>query len=71
MPLKKKAQYTTVHLPIELLKIVDCIIKDGKYGYSSRAEFVKDAIRRYLEWHGYYPLKKSDSHIEELNYRSN
>ena len=53
MPLKKKAQYTTVHLPIELLKIVDCIIEDGKYGYSSRAEFVKDAIRRYLEWHGY------------------
>jgi len=57
MPLKKKAQYATVHLPIELLKIVDCIIEDGKYGYSSRAEFVKDATRRYLEWTAIILLK--------------
>ena len=33
-------------------------LNEEKFGYSSRAEFVKDAIRRYLEWFGYYPPKK-------------
>jgi len=57
---QKKRRYTTVHLPVELLQLVDNIIEDGKYGYSSRAEFVKDAIRRYLEWHGYIHNKKGN-----------
>ena len=61
MVLQKKRRYTTVHLPVELLQLVDNIIEDGKYGYSSRAEFVKDAIRRYLEWHGY--IRKKGDHI--------
>jgi len=60
MPLKKRIRYTTVHLPVELLQMVDNVIEEGKYGYSSRAEFVKDAIRRYLEWHGYIHNKKGN-----------
>jgi len=63
---KKKTQYTTVHIPIELLKLVDVIINEEKFGYSSRAEFVKDAIRRYLEWFGYYPPKKEKMRVEEF-----
>lgn len=39
--------YTAVSVPVDLVKIIDRKIK-GK-GFSSRAEFVKQAIRRELE----------------------
>ena len=35
----------------------------GEFAYSSRSEFVKDAIRRHLEYHGYYP--KSEIMLEK------
>jgi len=36
-----------VSLPIEMLEKIDEVVK--KYPYSSRADFVKDAVRRELE----------------------
>lgn len=41
--------YKGVSLPESLIKQIDQIIKDDKYGYRSRAEFQKDAIRLKLE----------------------
>ena len=44
-----KRAYLTVSIPRELIEEVDRVIGAGKYGYDSRAEFIKDAIRRRLE----------------------
>ncbi len=41
--------YTTVRLPKELMEEIDEIIKQGMRGYKSRAEFIKEAIRRRFE----------------------
>lgn len=38
-----------------LAVLIDRLIENGEFAFSSRSEFVKDAIRRYLEYHGYYP----------------
>jgi Arc/MetJ-type ribon-helix-helix transcriptional regulator len=35
------------------------------YAYSSRSEFIKDAIRRFLEYYSYYPSSKRNSKKEE------
>jgi hypothetical protein len=51
----KQVKYTTVHIPNALAVIIDKLIEDGEFAYSSRSEFVKDALRRFLEYHGYYP----------------
>ena len=40
--------FTTIALPDELISEVDRIIKEKKYGYRSRPEFVKEAIRQFL-----------------------
>jgi Arc/MetJ-type ribon-helix-helix transcriptional regulator len=42
-------EYTTVRLPRELMEEIDQIIKQGVRGYKSRAEFIKEAIRRRFE----------------------
>ena len=39
--------YTAVSVPVDLVKIIDHEIK-GK-GFSSRAEFIKQAVRNELE----------------------
>jgi len=39
--------YTTVTIPIELAKRIEKVM--GKLGYQNRSEFVREAIRRYLE----------------------
>ncbi len=41
--------YTTVRLPKELLDELDQILKSGVRGYKSRAEFIKEAIRKRFE----------------------
>jgi metal-responsive CopG/Arc/MetJ family transcriptional regulator len=43
-----------VEIPIELVKEVDRIISTRTHGYTSKEEFIKDAIRRRLD-----ELKKS------------
>ena len=39
-------EYVTIKLPREIIEMIDPILK--KKGYSSRAEFVKEAIRMHL-----------------------
>jgi len=41
--------YTTVRLPKELMEEIDEIIRRGIRGYKSRAEFIKEAIRKRFE----------------------
>jgi metal-responsive CopG/Arc/MetJ family transcriptional regulator len=41
--------YTTIALPDELVKEMDSIIKSKKKGYTSRGEFVKEALRSLLK----------------------
>jgi metal-responsive CopG/Arc/MetJ family transcriptional regulator len=40
-------EYTTIKLPIEITDSIDKIV--GKYGFSSRAEVVKDALRDFFK----------------------
>jgi Arc/MetJ-type ribon-helix-helix transcriptional regulator len=42
-------EYTTVRLPKELMEEIDEIIRHGVRGYKSRAEFIKEAIRKRFE----------------------
>lgn len=46
---KGEDEYTTVRLPKELMEIIDNIIKSGVGSYKSRAEFIKEALRRRFE----------------------
>lgn len=41
-------KYTYVGLPMELVKEIDAVIINYRFGYKSRAEFVKDAVRELL-----------------------
>jgi metal-responsive CopG/Arc/MetJ family transcriptional regulator len=41
--------YKGVNLPIEIIDQIDELVKDKKYGYSSRADFIRDAIRLKLK----------------------
>jgi len=43
-----KDEYITIRIPRELIKRIDKIIDSKQYGYRSRAEFVKEAIREKL-----------------------
>jgi len=40
--------YITIRIPKELGEQIDRIIREGKAGYKTRAEFVKEAIRQHL-----------------------
>ena len=40
--------YVSVSLPKTLIDKIDEIIRNRDYGYSSRAEFIKEAIRKHL-----------------------
>jgi hypothetical protein len=42
-------KYTTVRLPNELMEEIDEIINQRIRGYKSRAEFIKEAIRKRFE----------------------
>jgi len=42
--------YVTIRLPKELVREIDVFLEEDKnLGYISRAEFVKDAVRRLLD----------------------
>jgi metal-responsive CopG/Arc/MetJ family transcriptional regulator len=43
--------YPSISIPKELTNEIDRIIKSGKHGYKTRAEFVKDALRQYLKYY--------------------
>ena len=42
-------KWKTVQLPEDLLNRVDKAVKEESLGYSSRAEFIKEAVRLRLE----------------------
>jgi hypothetical protein len=42
-------EYTTVRLPTELMKEIDDTIAQKVRGYKSRAEFIKEAIKKRFE----------------------
>lgn len=41
-------RYTNIALPDDLVEQIDNLIKKRGYGYKSRAEFTKEAIRNQL-----------------------
>ncbi|EQB71431.1 MAG: hypothetical protein AMDU1_APLC00027G0006 [Thermoplasmatales archaeon A-plasma] len=43
-----KEDWQTVGLPKELLDLIDHIIEEGKLGYTSKSEFIKEAIRERI-----------------------
>ena len=45
--------WVSVSIPQELAEIIDEVVKDKKYGYRNRTEFVVDAIRMRLRELGY------------------
>ncbi len=51
MPKKEKdpaRNYTTVTVPNSLMSKVDLVVKNEKYGYQNRTDFIFEAIRKRL-----------------------
>lgn len=48
----------TIKLPRELVDKIDNLVSSGKYGYTSRGDFVADAVRRRLEELDYFPKRE-------------
>jgi len=44
----EQQEYINIPLPIGLAKEIDDIIKEGEYGYKTKSEFVKEAVREKL-----------------------
>ena len=42
-------KYRSMSLPEELLNYIDDIVKSNKFGYRTKAEFVKEAVRDSLK----------------------
>ena len=42
-----KRDYTTMSIPLSLAERIDRVLK--KEGYQSRSDFVRDAVRRWLD----------------------
>jgi metal-responsive CopG/Arc/MetJ family transcriptional regulator len=45
----KRPQWKTIQLPEELLKRVDDLVGKPELGYTSRSEFIKEAVRLRVE----------------------
>ena len=43
------SKYINVGLPIEMIKLIDKVVNSTKFGYKSRGEFVKEAVRTSLK----------------------
>ncbi len=41
-------RYRSVRLPEELIEEIEKVIRSGKHGYKSIAEFIKEAVREEL-----------------------
>lgn len=50
--------YTGISLPKELIDEIEKIVKNKKYGYSSKTEFVKEAIRMMIYMRDYELARK-------------
>ena len=42
-------KYTNIGLPEDLIQKIDEVIKKGHFGYKTRGEFVKEAVRDSLK----------------------
>jgi len=42
-------EFINVGLPKELIKEIDKVMKEANLGYRSRAEFVKESVRKRVE----------------------
>jgi len=61
-------EYTTVRLPKELMDVIDNIITSGVGSYKSRAEFIKEALRRrFEELHMLTPAPEPLPQLEHFN----
>lgn len=61
---KGRAEYTFVKIPKDLVDEVDKSVVTTSYGYRSRSEFIKDAVRRLLsEYHRKEELLPSIEHF--------
>jgi len=45
----RRRGWKTIQLPEDLLKVVDEIVSHPELGYTSRSEFVKEAVRLRIE----------------------
>jgi metal-responsive CopG/Arc/MetJ family transcriptional regulator len=43
--------YSGISLPTELVKQIEKIVNNKKYGYASNTEFIKEALRIYMREH--------------------
>jgi Arc/MetJ-type ribon-helix-helix transcriptional regulator len=66
METETRGKYTTVHIPTVLARDIDEIIENEQCAYSSRSEFIKDAVRRLLEYYGYYPKANRNFNVPDL-----
>ena len=58
--LPETSRWKTIQLPGELLKRVDELVAVSDLGYSSRAELVKEAVRRRVEDLESFLIKKNE-----------
>lgn len=42
-----------------MAELIDNVLEADEFAYASRSEFIKDAIRRFLEYYGHYPRSGS------------
>jgi len=54
-------------MPKRLLELIDNVIENETLAYSSRTEFIKDAVRRYLETLGYFPPNLNPNKLKNSN----
>jgi metal-responsive CopG/Arc/MetJ family transcriptional regulator len=54
--------YDSISLPKEFVKKIDKVIETTEYGYKSRAEFIKEAVRIHLKQYGFL--------FEELDHKN-
>ena len=52
-------EYTTIKLPKDLLDKIEKIIQSKKYGFKTKPEFIKEAIRQELK---YYETNQQGNH---------
>ena len=63
---KGRREYTTIQIPKTLMEEVNRIIQLGILGYTSRMEFVKDAVRdKILQLQPYLTQKKKEGDLAE------
>jgi metal-responsive CopG/Arc/MetJ family transcriptional regulator len=44
-----RGKFVSVSIPEELIREIDKVLEKSKFGYESRPEFIKEAVRRRLE----------------------